>query len=149
MSKKLLGRLILSLVAVLTSVSPYVADWNDTHIYNTYWPPHARFHNAQTMVFGALAGLLSLAFLWRPKAERIHLQVGALFAAIYWVTQMPAILFPGTAFTDPQFNGYSPIAVLGYPITQVHFALVLLAAVFGGYRLATHPSVPVEARTRP
>lgn len=38
-------------------------DWQQ----QLYWPPHTKFHNAQTMVFGALLGLLSLWALWGRK----------------------------------------------------------------------------------
>lgn len=44
-----LGRILLALVAVVTSVGGYIADWNETHVYNPRWPPHAKFHNGQTM----------------------------------------------------------------------------------------------------
>lgn len=44
-----LGRTLLGLVGVTTSVGGYIADWNETHIYNPRWPPHAKFHNGQTM----------------------------------------------------------------------------------------------------
>src|SRR5690242_348485 len=99
--KGLAGRLVLSFVAVFTAVSPYAADWNETHIYNPNWPPHAKFHNAQTMLFGAAVGLLSLVYLWTPRWARTHVGVGAVFAAIYWVTQMFSLTFPGTALRDP------------------------------------------------
>ncbi len=55
-----IGKLLISLVAIFTAVSPYLADWNETHIYNPLWLPHAKFHNAQTMVLGAFLGLLAI-----------------------------------------------------------------------------------------
>jgi hypothetical protein len=39
------GKVLSSLVAAETAVGPYLADWNETHIYNPAWPPHAKFHN--------------------------------------------------------------------------------------------------------
>ena len=39
------GRTILTLVAIVTAVGGYIADWNHTHVYNPRWPPHAKFHN--------------------------------------------------------------------------------------------------------
>ena len=48
-----LGKILISASAVFAGVGPYLADWNETHIYNPTWPPHAKFHNAQTMSLGA------------------------------------------------------------------------------------------------
>ncbi len=44
-----------------------LADWNATHIYNPLWPPHAKFHNAQTMTIAVLLGVSGLVFLWRRR----------------------------------------------------------------------------------
>lgn len=83
-------------------VSPYLADWNATHIYNPHWPPHAKFHNAQTMTLGSLLGLCSLAFAWVPRlGSPPGLLASWLFSALYWVSQPFAFLFPGVAWTDP------------------------------------------------
>ena len=47
-----LGKILISASAVFAGVGPYLADWNETHIYKPTWPPHAKFHNAQTMSLG-------------------------------------------------------------------------------------------------
>src|ERR1700761_349690 len=60
------GRVCLTLVSLSTSISCYIADFNATHVYNPNWPPHARFHNGQTMSMGLLLGLTTLYFTWRP-----------------------------------------------------------------------------------
>ena len=96
-----IARAILTVIAVTTIVSPFVADWNATHIHNPLWPPHAKFHNAQTMAMAVLLGVSALFFTWRrgdPTASRI---AAWLFAALYWVGQALAFLFPGVAWTDP------------------------------------------------
>ncbi|OQU98552.1 hypothetical protein CLAIMM_04318 [Cladophialophora immunda] len=60
------GRVCLSLVAAITSIGCYLADWNETHVKNPRWPPHARFHNGQTMSMGLCLGVLTAYFTWRP-----------------------------------------------------------------------------------
>ena len=101
-AKLLTGRVILSVIAVGTIVSPFLADWNVTHIYNAEWPPHAKFHNAQTMSMAALLGISGLAFLWRPIDQaRLGLTAAWTLTALYWVSQCFAFLFPGVAWTDP------------------------------------------------
>jgi hypothetical protein len=39
------GRILLSIVALVTSCGCFVANWNASHIYNPLWTPHAKFHN--------------------------------------------------------------------------------------------------------
>jgi hypothetical protein len=60
----ILASWFVATVAVLTSCLAYVFDWNETHVYNPHWPPHAKFHNAQTLLLGPLLGTVSLFFLW-------------------------------------------------------------------------------------
>ncbi|KAF7341767.1 Alpha beta-hydrolase [Mycena sanguinolenta] len=114
------GKFLISLVALATSTGCYIADWNETHIYNPTWPPHAKFHNGQTMSMGALLGICTLWYLWAPiamgaetrakdkiplaarrDAELERLRTAVLFGALYWVTQASAYVYPGTDAFDP------------------------------------------------
>lgn len=53
MSKIPLGKVLMTVTALYAGAGPYLFDWNKTHIHNPDWPPHAEFHNAQTMSLGA------------------------------------------------------------------------------------------------
>lgn len=95
------GKVLLSLTSLWSGVGSYVFDWNATHIHNPEWPPHARFHNAQTMSTGAVAGAAGLGTLWGGGPwTRGRLHVSTAAASLYWVTQLSAILYPGTALFD-------------------------------------------------
>ncbi|KAK8207139.1 hypothetical protein IWZ01DRAFT_355202 [Phyllosticta capitalensis] len=59
------GRILLTLVALMTSTACYIADWNESHIYNHTWPGHAKFHNGQTMSMGLLLGVAALYYIYR------------------------------------------------------------------------------------
>jgi hypothetical protein len=129
-----LGKTLITLVAVATSTGCFMADWNETHIYNPAWPPHAKFHNGQTMSMGLLLGLATVWYLYAPvklpiptsgkvgagergndgiwravqrDAELANLQTVGLLGALYWVTQASAYLYPGSgAFdSDPGVDG--------------------------------------------
>jgi hypothetical protein len=122
--RSLAPRILVSVVALVTMVGPYLADWNATHIYNPTWPPHAKFHNAQTMLLGLALGTCALSVVWRRAGdERTQLHVAALFAALYWITQLASIAFPGTAYVDPERAGTG--LLLGIP-GQVVISVVLL-----------------------
>ncbi|KAJ9648787.1 hypothetical protein H2201_005047 [Coniosporium apollinis] len=151
------GRLLLTFVALMTSFACFVADWNETHIYNPTWPPHAKFHNGQTMSMGLLLGLATLWYTYRPvgsasrvdriredvkegdarkqwalkvekQKERMSLDTAAVLASLYWVTQLMAFAYPDVAAVDPPGD---PNAL---PI-QLPISGVLLACTGLGYWL--------------
>lgn len=133
-----IGKLLISLIALFTAVSPYLADWNETHIYNPLWLAHAKFHNAQTMVLGALLGLLALFCLWlrRETSDKQKLNEGAVLAALYWLAQLPAAFFPGIALSDP--GGVKMPVILGIEFNQLTLNItVIFPLLLLGYYLET------------
>lgn len=122
-----LGKALISLVAVETAVGPFRYDWNDTHIHNPAWPPHAKFHNGQTMSLGATLSAAALWQLWtRSDDPRQALDAAAVFAALYWITNISAIFYPGSRAVDPPGSAVFP---------QWKFALPSLALVGVGHAL--------------
>lgn len=127
------GRLILTLISLEAAIGPFIADYNETHVRNPNWPPHARFHNGQTMSMGAVLGLTTLYFTWRPVFSSVHYTPRAIrdsvFSAawigtIYWITGISAGLYPGAKFMDPEFVGTKhDITFWGLPGQGVIFAL--------------------------
>lgn len=107
------GRILLSLVSIVTSTACYVADYNETHVFNKNWPPHAKFHNGQTMSMGLLLGIVTAYFTWRHKlrpalygsvtSQKDSIFTAAIVGSLYWITGLSAILYPGTTWIDPEF----------------------------------------------
>ncbi|KAH7382519.1 hypothetical protein DE146DRAFT_230829 [Phaeosphaeria sp. MPI-PUGE-AT-0046c] len=126
------GRSLLSLVAVTTSVGGYIADWNHTHVYNPRWPPHAKFHNGQTMSTGLLLGASALYYLHRSttlspgSAVRDYLHLVVWLLSLNWIAQLSAVMYPGSLPTDPEFGD-------GFP--QLGICAVLFAIIGLGYFL--------------
>lgn len=124
------GKVLITIVAIWATAGSYIFDWNKTHIYNPRWPPHAKFHNAQTMLLGTMIGLLSLYVLWFQKGDKkTMLRLAAILASFYWITQAGAILFPGTALVDPEF------ARAGQLPAQLIVDVVMLVMLGVGYLL--------------
>lgn len=96
-----IGKALLTLTSAWSAVGSYVFDWNDTHIYNPEWTAHAKFHNAQSMSMGVFLGAPALWALWArgPWDERA-LRAAVLGASGYWMTQLTATMYPGTALFD-------------------------------------------------
>jgi hypothetical protein len=97
------------------------------HLWNPRWPPHAKFHNAQTMLLGILCGSITLAVLFgcTPLTKQLFL-IAAAVASVYWISLVLSPLFPGTDWSDPEFQdetarplGLSPQQLLSYCLLAV------------------------------
>jgi hypothetical protein len=66
-----IGIILLCLPAVSLGVGAFVADFSESHIYNPNWPPHARFHNGQTMSMAAVLGISTLWYVSSGSTELI------------------------------------------------------------------------------
>ncbi|MEJ1242244.1 DUF6640 family protein [Chryseolinea sp. T2] len=124
-----IGKMLITLVGLMTAFGSYAFDWNNTHIFNDNWPPHAKFHNAQTMVLGTLLGLFTIWLLWFRKGEqRTNLKLAVTTALFYWIGQIGASMFPGTALLDPEFThpGQLPAQLI---VCVVIFGLLGIAFV--------------------
>jgi len=153
------GRLITSLAAISNSISPYIADFNESHVYNPKWPPHARFHNGQTMSMGLLLGLATLYYTWRPlvsavygtglyatkTAARDSMFSAAIIGSLYWISGVSAIFYPGTKWIDPEFvNSKYDGKLLGMP-GQLPVFVLHAVFVWVGYALEANRLAALKA----
>jgi len=128
MRMPLISRILFTLSAIGLTVGAHVADLSPSHLFNDRWPPHAKFHTGQTLSMSVLLSLLTIRFAWRKTSDqREAVFATAGFAATYWVTQATAILYPNTAFYDPEFITAKSFP-LGLPV-QAYFELGFLLLI--------------------
>ncbi|KAI5928090.1 hypothetical protein F4810DRAFT_705982 [Camillea tinctor] len=105
----MLGRALLTVDAIGLILGAPIADYNHTHMFNPRWPPHAKFHNGQTITLSVMLGFLTAFYAWRkpatPLLKREFMRVSAVTGSIYWLAGLAAIMFPGTMGLDPEFGG--------------------------------------------
>ena len=106
------------------------------HLLNAHWPPHAKFHNAQTMLMGIVSGTLSLTILFGAAPLTLPaFLLAAATAGNYFVAMALAPLFRATAWMDPEFAtgtprplGLAPQQLVTYIICAVLVIAIVLAA---------------------
>jgi hypothetical protein len=129
------GRWILSTVAASTAVGGYLADWNHTHLFNPRWPPHAKFHDAQTIALGSLLGCGGLFLLWRHGGDpEKHLALSALIPASFWIAQGMSYAFPGAGGLDAEFPEEVP-RIAGVRVSEWMGSSLMLMLTAVGYSL--------------
>lgn len=60
----LLAKLLLSVGVVFYVVLIPYLEWNQSHVFNPDWPPHARFHEVWQLITNVAFGLLALWLTW-------------------------------------------------------------------------------------
>jgi hypothetical protein len=116
---------------------------NETHVYNPRWPPHARFHNGQTMTLGVLLATMSIYFAFRPAftprmkpAEQVQSVLWAsTVGSFYCLAALCAIWYPGTDWKDPEseFGGEQKY-LFGGVVVAMWVAYALEASRLGSVR---------------
>lgn len=102
------------------------------HLWNHSWPPHAKFHNGQSMLMGMFGGTLSLAILFGAQPLTLPLLLlAAGVAASYFVSMALAPIFPGTDWIDPEFAGETgrPLGLAPQQLVTYVVCAIVLAAV--------------------
>jgi hypothetical protein len=105
------------------------------HLWNPRWPPHAKFHNGQTMTMGMIGGALSLVILFACKPLTLWpFLVATAVAGNYFVAMALAPAFPGTDWTDPEFSagtrrplGLAPQQLVTYVLCSLMLVAVAMA----------------------
>jgi hypothetical protein len=129
-----IARWLVVFVAFITGIGGLLADYfipasGAQHMKNPRWPPHAKFHNGQTIFLGLALGILSIVLLFlHSPLTRETLLISAILASLYWICIFAAPVFPGTAFVDPEFASAAPN--VGKMPLQLVIGLVLVGILF-------------------
>ncbi len=126
-----IGRILISIAAIITGVIPILADWNDSHIFSKQWSPHARFHGVTSLSMATILSSVALWLLWRPSSDRDATVTAAAAVPIaYWGPFFFARFVPGTGVEDP---GHRLVRIAGVPSNLLGAAAAMLTSGLGWY----------------
>ncbi|MEK3779274.1 DUF6640 family protein [Paenibacillus sp. FSL R5-0810] len=133
----LISKIIISFVAIVTIAGALLADvivrkTASQHIFNPKWPPHAKFHNGQTISLSILLGFSSLYLLFRTEGDLwFQFILAILTASYYWLSMILAAIFPNTGWIDEEFKS-DVKSILGLHPQQflAYIMIFLLVASF-------------------
>ena len=125
-------------ISIFTMLIMSVMDLNETHMTNSLWPPHARFHWAVQYFSAMLVCVLALYAIWVPyrdKGSRLSVLLIGLSPLFFWGMFFPALLMPGTG-TWPDgvippkgfpeiFKTIHPNLIMAFIITIVSILLTI------------------------
>jgi len=127
------GRSTLISIATLTAAGGFLADWNRTHLFNPNWPPHAKFHDALSIILGSLLGVSGLYFLCRRSGHpENNLALGTLLPAFFWAAQGASFVFPGAEGFESEFPEKVP-RVKEVWVNERFSSVLMLALLAVGY----------------
>ncbi len=142
---QLLGRGLLTLANVITVAAPVAADWNDSHIFNTRWPGHARFHGVTALAMATTLSSLNIWSIWSGQGDWTTARFFAAAVPVaYWAPFFLAPLVPGTAVDDPPH----PVPrVAGVPVSLLGAAATTATAA-AGWLIGRRSAAVPNAKTR-
>ena len=107
-----LPRLLATIPAAFVATLPPLVDLNDSHLFNSLWPGHARLHTAWLIAGNSLLSVFALWTMWcGPRAgtsEGVRTG-GTIMTAILGGFMVAAVTksFYGGTFADA--NGIQPV----------------------------------------
>jgi len=135
MKKNTTGRNLLYLVAGFTTVGGFLMDWNKTHLFNPKWTPHAKFHDAMTILLSTTLGAGSLYLLQKKNGDQqMQLQWATLLPAFFYGAQAGSFLFPGAKGMDAEFPDLIP-QVGPLRLNEAPFSIFMLSVLAAGYTI--------------
>lgn len=118
----MLARLSVSLAAVVLGLVVPILEVNETHLFNSLWPAHARLHEAWQLLANATLSLLCLWLAWARSAERLASAIMLATTGAFLV----AYILQGTYGGSMKHTDGSELLVAG---VNPAFGVMLLASI--------------------
>ena len=137
MRRTIAGKSLLTFLLGVFPLLNVLFDWNQTHVFNPAWPPHARFHVTWGLVVAWSAVAIALWLLWRRSTEpEVGVKVALLVQLALWTPFFYlTLVVPGTSLAEAVQPKIAGMVIA----PQVVIGIIILVLTAWGYRLATRP----------
>ncbi len=130
------GRTILLTAAAFTAAGGFLFDWNKTHLFNPNWTPHAKFHDAMTIMQAAFLGTTSFYLLTKQNSPaQTNLTGATILPSFFWASMASSFAFPGAKGLEAEFPEKVK-KVGGIPLNEGVISGLMLTLLGVGYALA-------------
>jgi hypothetical protein len=133
MNRNPTGQNLLLATAAFTTVGGFLFDWNRTHLFNPRWTPHAKFHDAMTILLGSFLGAGGIYLLQKKGGDQeLQLKWGTLLPAFFWTAQAGSFAFPGAKGLEAEFPELIP-RMGPIKLNEAPVSLLMLTLLGVGY----------------
>ena len=137
------GKIILTVALAVTLLGPAMVDFNDSHVFNPDWPPHARYHEVMLLAIGIAMSVIGLWLVWRRSVDpTTSLRVAAAVPVVVWGSFFVPLFVPGTSVEE--FPGEVGL-LLGIPL-NLFLAGLFIVLTLVGYRLSNRRTLTPPLR---
>ncbi|MEM1143899.1 MAG: DUF6640 family protein [Pseudomonadota bacterium] len=136
--KKLILKVVVSLLTIFYGLVPAIVDMNETHLLNPLWSKHARIHGAWFRSFAAGIALTALFLTWMRDHIVLPIVFGLMFAGGFWVATIFQSAYGrglvDTNGVEQQIMGIEANLFLFVVVSALFFAALLFSMkLYGGH----------------
>ncbi|MEM7030506.1 MAG: hypothetical protein AAF629_13130 [Chloroflexota bacterium] len=95
MNKKIIIKLILTILTIYFSAVPIMVDTGDGHLFNPEWVPHSKLHLVWFLLFAAFISVLSIYILWFRDDIWVPSLIGLSFNSGFVIAYYTAPFYGG------------------------------------------------------
>ncbi|MEM7119161.1 MAG: hypothetical protein AAF614_42480 [Chloroflexota bacterium] len=96
MTKKLIIKILVSLLTFYYAYVPASADLNESHLLNPDWSPHSRVHLVWFLTFTAITAVIAIYMVWVKDETTIPALIGLGFNSGFLVAYLTASSYGGS-----------------------------------------------------
>lgn len=122
--------IVVTLSALVSGIIIPILEINETHLFNSDWPSHARLHEAWQLMTNSALSALAVFLIWSGRAPRLAIILSLVISAPFLLAFAAASTYGGSML----HSDGTQLAVwginLGVLVALIMSSLLVLSLVF-------------------